>query len=470
MTRSIIGPNAALRYLDAYNAHVTYWREVSPAYLLAYVDKPEHTPFIEQYAASFPDSMVVARIHHDLEGGFHLKPTGPGDNRHYISSPEEYHGAYGFLGRISNVILNIMNEPSGYEDDAIIDRLVAWMLEYIPLAVASKTKSVLFNWGDRQPRMFGGMMDARFGGILKLAAFYPELFYIGFHLYGPDDITEHLESYVQLCKTLEIKPLRVIGTEFGFDKTNGNASGYKSRGYSGGAFAAWQISQVQHDLSPYIKSGVLVGLNIFQEGNSGGWDSFDYENDEAFKKEIKRAALAGELEPMTTNTTTPSYQPPAFTAGEKYTLQVSDNASTNVRTSPIVSIDNKVATLTNHSIITVLEVKAVNIDYWARIKTAAGTEGWISLRGGIVGFVPYLEPPVIVDPPPVVVPPAPFLEVSSETAARLASNARALAGACLSKATAHKQAAETEIVMAAEFMKEASVWDDIASQTATKAA
>ena len=408
MTQSIIGPNAALRYLKAYHAHVDYWHEVNPAYLLAYVDKAEHIPYIQDYAASFSNSMVVARIHHDIDGGFHTKPTGPNDNRHYVSSPEEYHNAYGFLGRIPNVILNIMNEPDGYADDATIDRLIAWMLDYIPLAVASKTKSVLFNWGDRQPRIFGGMMDARFGGILKLAAIYPELFYIGMHTYGPDDITEHLESYVQLCKSLNIKPLRVIATEFGFDKTNGNASGYRSRGYSGGAYAAWQISQVQHDLSPYIKSGVLVGLNVFQEGNSGGWDSFDIENDKAYKDEIKRASLAGELEPLPTKPppplNKPEYMPAPFSVGHKYILQSEGGARTNVRRSPQVAADNVITAIDDKTVVTLYEETIVGVDYWRRLSTDTIADGWISLRGGAVAFTPYLgevtpPPPVVVTPP-----------------------------------------------------------------------
>jgi len=357
--QSIIGPNSALRYLKSYNAHADYWHEVNPAYLLAYVDKKEHTSYIQDYAASFPDSMVVARIHHALDGGFHLKPTGPNDNRHYVASPEDYIKDYGFLGHISNVILNVFNEPDGFADDATIDRLISWFLEYIPLAVNSKTKSLLFNWGDRQPRIFGDMMDARYGGILKLAALYPELFYMGMHLYGPDDITQHLESYVKLCETLEIKPLRVIASEFGFDKTNGAASGYKSRGVGGGEYAAWQISQVQHDLSPYIKSGVLVGLNVFQEGNSGGWAAFDYENDDAYKKELKRAAQAGELDMLARD----------IQFGKLYRLNAPGKIVT-AYVAPSIG-DRRLGTIPDNAIVEVVDRLMVDGETWLKVKYRA---------------------------------------------------------------------------------------------------
>lgn len=306
---SIIGSNVALRYLKAYDAHVNYWQAVNPAYQLAFVDKADHAPYIQEYAAALNNSMIVARIHHDIDGGFHTKPSGPNDTRYYVSAPAEYHEAYGWLGRIDNVILNVMNEPAGDSDNDTINRLVHWMVGYIGVAAREKTKSVLFNWGDRNPRIIDGLMDGRFDIVLQLMAAHPELFYFGMHLYGPDEITSHLESYVKRCEKLGITPLRVIVTEFGFDKTDGKQNGYVSRGYSGGMYAAWQISQVQHELAPYIKSGLLVGLNVFQEGNSGGWEAFDIENDQGYKKELKRAALAGELEPVKKPVTKPFITP-----------------------------------------------------------------------------------------------------------------------------------------------------------------
>lgn len=393
MTKSIIGPNAAIRYLKAYNAHLDYWHQVNPAYLLGYVDNKDHAKYIQEYAAAFPDSMVVARIQHPLDGGFHLPPEDKTIG-HYVASPQNYHNDFGWLGRISNVILNVFNEPDGKADDATIARLIDWMREYIPIAVQNKTKSVLFNWGKGQPRIFGGMMDARFGDVLNLASLYPELFYMGMHFYGPEDTTESIRAYVALCDSLHITPLKVIGTEWGNDSRVG-----------GGIEAAWEISQIKHDLSEFVKSGVLVGFCRFQDGNSGGWEGYAIENDTPYKDEIKRAAQAGELEPMATKPLQPNYTPDTFTAGMSYKVQT-PGAYINLHAAPIVT-GNVVGQVDDGSIITVYEEMLVASEYWRRIGFGE-LNGWISMQGGLVKlgpYVPSVTPPVpVVIPPPVILP------------------------------------------------------------------
>lgn len=317
MIQSIIGSNAALRYLKAYDAHISYWHEVNPAYQVAYIDDPLHIPYIREYAAALPRSMIIARIYHKLDGGFHLAPTGAGDTRHYVSSPTEYLGAYGDLGKMSNIILNVMNEPNANGSPDEMLRLVEWFIGYIPLAASIGCKSVLFNWADRNPQIINGMMDSQFDDVLKMMAVHPELFYMGMHFYGPDELTSHLESYVKRCEFLKIKPPKVIGTEFGLDSTGGTERGYKSRANYKDIYAQWQEIQVKPSTNPdnktlydYVKSGVLGGVCTFQEGNSGGFDDFDFENDSAYKTEIKRAALAGEINVPSATIPTP---PPVIT-------------------------------------------------------------------------------------------------------------------------------------------------------------
>lgn len=310
MNKSIIGANVALRYLKNYQAHVDYWHEVNPAYQVAFIDKPEHVPYLLDYAAALPQSMIVARIYHPLDGGFHLAPTGAGDTRHYVSSPSEYHSAYGWLGQKENIILNIFNEPKADDSPENLMRLSSWMLDYIPIAAASKTKSVLFNWADRNPRIIDGMFDPLWDNCLRMMAAHPDLFYMGCHLYGPDEITSHLDSYVKRCQFLGIKPPKVIASEFGLDSTGGIERGYKSRSNYRDIYAQWQETVVKGSLKPYIDSGILAGLCVFQEGNSGGFDDFDFEIDSAYKTEIKRAALAGEISvPAITPSPVPSPAP-----------------------------------------------------------------------------------------------------------------------------------------------------------------
>lgn len=422
--KSIIGPNAALRYLKAYQAHVDYWKEVNPVTALAYVDKPEHAVYIEQYAETFPDALIVARIKHDLDGGFHLKPAPP-DDRYYVSSPGDYHRAYGYLGRKKNIVLNVMNEPNGFASEDEIVRLERWMIEYIALAAREKTKSVLFNWADRNPQIIAGMFDPRFDDVLKLMAQYPDIFYMGMHFYGPDEIVSHIESYVTRCERLGIVPLKVIGTEFGLDKHDGSAAnGYKAWGWGGLKYATWQCDQVKYALQPYIKRGVLIGLHVFQEGNSGGWEAFDIENDQAYKAEIKRASQAGELEPMVLPTT-PTYQPVNFTPGSKYTLQSEGGARSVLRAAPVVAGGNNVGNnLDDKTEVLLYEVSRVGIDYWYKVEVVADKrQGWLSGRGGSLTFTPVpvvQPPPVVVDPPPVVVQPPPYPDIDATYAREMA--------------------------------------------------
>lgn len=391
--QSIIGSNAALRYLKAYQAHIDYWHEVNPAYQVAYVDKPEHVPYIREYAAALPNTMIVARIYHPLDGGFHLAPTGAGDTRHYVSSPAEYLGAYGDLGKMSNIILNVFNEPNsqGAPDEML--RLVEWFVDYIPLAASIGCKSVLFNWADRNPQIINGMMDSQFDDVLKMMAVHPELFYMGMHYYGPDEITSHLDSYVKRCEFLKIKPPKVIGTEFGLDSTGGAERGYKSRANYKDIYAQWQETVVKGSLKPYIDSGVLAGLCVFQEGNSGGFDDFDFENDSGYKAEIKRAALAGEINvpsaipPTPPPVVTPPYTPDPFTSGMRYQVTVPADFI-NVRAAPSI-IAAKLGEVPNKAVVTVFEETLVSGEYWRRI--SFGTiSGWVSLQKGAVKFAPYL--------------------------------------------------------------------------------
>lgn len=420
--KSIIGPNAALRYIKAYQAHVDYWKEVNPTTALAYVDKPEHAVYIEQYAETFPDALIVARIKHDLDGGFHLKPAPPDEN-YYVSSPGNYHRKYGYLGRKKNIWLHVMNEPNGFGDDAEIDRLVRWMLEYIPLAIQEKTKSVLFNWGDRNPRIVAGLMDGRFDGVLQLMAEHPDKFIMGMHFYGPDEIVSHLESYVKRCERLGIVPPRVIGTEFSFDKHDGSVyNGYKSwPDWTSYKYALWEIEQVEGPLAPYIKRGVLIGLHRFQEGNSGGWDNFDYENDKVLKDETKRAAQAGELQPMVLPQTTaprPTVPAPA-NKGTATDITVEGSSSWNLRTTPETN-GAKVGLIvpgeTLKLYMTTTQPNGGHNWYFVERANAPAAE---SVSGWIAYVLPVVQPPpVVVDPPPVGLPPA-FLEVSAEYAMKM---------------------------------------------------
>lgn len=409
MAKSIIGSNAALRYLKAYDKHITYWEEVNPAYQLAFVDKPEHVPYIREYAAALPNTMIVARIHHKLDGGLHLAPTGTNpdgtpDTRHSVSSPSEYLAAYGDLGMMDNIILNVMNEPNANGTPDEMMRLVTWFVDYIPLAASLKCKSVLFNWADKNPRIVDGMFDPQFDNVLRLMAAHPDLFFMGMHFYGPDAIHETLDAYVARCTFLGIKPSIVLGTEFGIDSIGGTNRGYKTWPNYKDIYGQWMGVQVKPPANPtfptlsrHIASGVLGGLMIFQEGNSGGQDDFDFENNKGVKDEIKRAALAGEISvpdvpppsppPLPPPLLPPPYKPEPIIVGARYQVTTPLD-HINIHLTPAVD-GVAVGQLPNQSVITALEETLVGGDYWRKVTFGALT-GWISMQKGAVKFAPYL--------------------------------------------------------------------------------
>lgn len=295
---SVLGFNSQIRYLKDYADFVAYNQRIAPAYNLAYVDNAAHLPYAKTYADSQSGKTVV-RLWHSLDGAFFQKPTGVGDNRYYIAAPQDYLDQYGEYGT-GKMILSILNEPNGYADISDTVRRITWLSELLTMAARRKLQLCIYNWGDKHPKLVNGEWDSADDDILRIMAEYPDLFYMGLHLYGDDEITSHLEGYVRRCKSLNISPNRVIVSEFGIDSTGGAENGYKSRNWTGKQYADWQLAQIKGSLKPYIDSGVLVGLCTFCAGNSGGWQAFDIEQDTEYRATIEAAAKTGELAPVTT--------------------------------------------------------------------------------------------------------------------------------------------------------------------------
>lgn len=418
MTQSVIGSSAALRYLKNYKTHVDYWHEVNPAFQVAYVDKPEHVPYILEYAAALPKTMIVARIWHPLDGGFHLAPTGKNpdgtpDTRRMVSTPFEYLQAYGDLGKVENIILNVMNEPNANGSPDEMMRLVNWFIDYIPMAASIGCKSVLYNWADRNPKIINGLMDGQFNNSLRLMAAHPELFFMGMHFYGPDEIVSHLDSYAARCQDLKIIPPVVIGTEFGIDSIGDGSPqrGYKTWANYKDIYGGWLVTQVKppedatkSSLWKHIKNGTLGGLCVFGEAHPG-FPDFDFEETEenGAKNIIKKAALAGEI-PSYYEVVKPSPPPipspppppalPPFTPGERYQITTPQDY-VNIRMEASLN-GAKVGDVPNKSIVTLFEEKLIGGDYWRKLAFGNLT-GWVSMQKGAVQFAPYLPSPSMVN-------------------------------------------------------------------------
>lgn len=407
---SIIGYNAHIRYMQNYEQFVATSQRIAPAYNLAYVDSAPHLSYAKLFADSQAGQTVI-RLWHSLDGAFFQKPTAPGDTRYYIVSPQDYLDAYGAYAT-GKMILNVLNEPNGFAETSDTMRRVTWMSELLTIAARRKLQLVVYNWGDRHPEMIGDQWSGADDDILKIMANYPDLFYMGMHLYGPDDIADHLAGYVKRCETLKIVPNRVIVTEYGLDSTGGAENGYKSRKWTGKQYADWQIGQVKGALKPFIDSGVLVGLCTYCVGNSGGWANFDVETDSEYFTTIEAAVKAGELAPLTTkpvDITKPEYTPAPVEVGKRYAMRSPAGYRRILHRAPMLGSES-VASIPDGSIVMVLEEKAVKADWWRKVSyTDKGVtlQGWISMDGGLVKFQSLTTEFTPVTPPPAINTPEP---------------------------------------------------------------
>jgi len=404
--------NIQCQYVADWGKTLDFLRKLDPVAVVACIDSMNAKNRVFELQQALPNTRVIGRFVFGNDGGMHLKPLAAGDNREYVVSPTDALNAWGELGKDGRT-LYLLNEPQAngaLQDD--ISRLVRWMLEALNIATERGISLCIANFGVGHPALMGnGEYDARFDDVLNMLSKRRDTHSLGMHVYQPADTFTRLDGLIKRCKSLGITPPRVHITEAGFDAASGGdaLNGYKSRGYSGSQFAAFQIDKLKNVYSAYIVDDVLQSVATFCWGNDASWKAFNVENDTDWQSTILTAKDAGNLtftKKSTAPLTQPDYEPIAFTVGNKYTLQSADNARTKVRTAPIVSTDNQIGLLDDKTIVKLYEVQQLGIDYWYRLSTDTIQSGWISGRGGMIGFIPYLEQsPVIVLPTPPANPP-----------------------------------------------------------------
>lgn len=299
MTPSILGLNFSIDHTADVAKRDTFHNALAPAYSVAMIDAAKDKSRIRKVELDYPDTTIIGRIWHRTQGGFHLKPTGKGDeDKEFVASPEDVADEMGDLGIANKSWAYVLNEPMGKSEDTsgdeIQDRLFRWNARWMDKSIIQKRRSVMFNWGDREPQIINGMWHERQWGLLKRMAIYPNLFMIGMHFYGPDDVRPHLDAYLKTCEKIGIDPLRVLGTEFGVDTDAGSATnGYRSRGWTGEQFGQWIEKTITTELAPYIKSGVLAGLQLFTWSKHPDWSAFDVTDDLGLQDYLKDAKKRG---------------------------------------------------------------------------------------------------------------------------------------------------------------------------------
>lgn len=422
--QSLFGSNVDLPYVRDYGRFLEYHHALDPAVMTLIVDKPDRSEIdkLKASARDFPNATIIARVWHEIDGGFHLPPEAEGDTRPEVASAEGYVDAFSELGK-GNMILSVLNEPTAFDSLNNQVTLVNWCVRAIKRADETQTQICLPNWGDRNPfvkdgqwspdtrkEKFAGAPDDLYDPILLAIADakHPELFSIGLHLYAPDTYIATLAGLVGRCATLGIRCPSVYITEFGLDT---EFEGDKLDGYFGrmasDVYARWHAEQIDEDgpLRPYVEAGIVKGVTTFGYGHTSRWIRYDVEPDRVFQETMLALKREGKLS-ISTQTLPQSVAKPADAGiGRKVICR----KFRNIRSGPSTRYHDDGdlpagATCTVYDQRPYPEKLADNsIVNWWWMESDQGN-GWIQSTGWRYDAIPA-PAPAPVDVPPVIVPP-----------------------------------------------------------------
>jgi len=406
--------NCLPQYSADYGKLTVFLRSLDPSAIVISIDSMNAANRVYELQQTLPKAQVIARYVFPQDGGMHTKPQAANDTRKYVVSPLDAINAWGNLGK-GGRMLYLANEPQAngaLQDD--IARLSAWTLEAINLANERNISLCVLNFGVGHPALMGsGEYDARFDDVLTALSKNRERHALGMHVYQPADTFTRLDGLIKRCKTLGITPPRVHITEAGFDAGSGGdaLNGYRSRGFSGQQFAAFMVDKLKNVYAPYIADDVLQSVAVFCWGGEHSWKNFNVESDTDWQTTILEAANKGLLT-VPTKPLHPAYTIPAAVAGGRYVVSFLSDFI-NVRPAPIVTGTAPLTTLESSNVVTFLERMEQGEQFWDKVRTDNGIEGWISRQDGKVLYTALATstpPPVIPlpapapEPPPVVIP------------------------------------------------------------------
>jgi uncharacterized protein YraI len=283
MTRSVVGGNIEVALLQNKAPVKQLYKDMQSAAHTFVVHSPNDLSVIHDWRRELAPDYAVARVYlkDRNEGQMHMPPLSPADvaaNKRWIVSPEDFLNVFGEFGR-NGLILNVHNEPAPPNNDGERwqeDRLIEWALKYLdliaPLATTpKKTASVLFNFGFHQPSKGRWKF---YHEALRRANELPDV-YIGLHLYVhptlPYEDGDTLKELDEYCRANGFNNIKVIVTEWGFDKGGGKGDGYQSPlyGFKDSRDAVRRLyTSFQAYLKPYVASGRVVGVCYFGHGHA----------------------------------------------------------------------------------------------------------------------------------------------------------------------------------------------------------
>ena len=281
--QSVIGMNAHLSYIKDWGQFHARMQALNPALVVAYIDNLNDAHLITRLQAIIPNTLVVTRLYHPQDGGFHLPRT---DGAEWVAAPADTINWLSVLAGNGRV-LSLLNEPGTTADVA---RLSKWINETLKIAAARGIVCCVGNFSTGTPPIIGSQWDMSFDDILRAVADTPH--YLGLHEYLPGETYRvgRLAMALKRAATIGVKLPKLLITEYGVDTDGGKESGYHTRDWTGDYYATTLCDVARRNYLPLANAKVLYGAAVFSYGNSGGWEAFDVENDKAFWDTLLRNA------------------------------------------------------------------------------------------------------------------------------------------------------------------------------------
>jgi hypothetical protein len=357
--------NAHLGYANTSNLLRDIQR-IRPAVVLAYLDKRDNAWILDEIEKVNPQGRLVVRMFHQDDYRFHLD----GIDRGYVKSPQSFINEFSWAQGPRRWV-QVMNEPSGYENKAKLNAWFTEVMELCPYPLA------VFNFATGHPADSNGRWVNDFDGSIRTLNKYRKKHLACLHEYGPGTAYRigRYRQFHNRCKDLGISPLPVFINEWGVDAAyDGDPlNGYKSRGWDSRVYYEQLLYWYNNFYLPEVKAGLVYGMSIFSYGNSGGWQNFDIEGTSV----IDYIANEGpkDLIKMNTAPEYPSLLPVDSPSWKRVKISL-PYGPVNYRSVPSVVGNVPIGTL---KVATVLDYADLYQDLaWVQVKFMDGTRGWMS--------------------------------------------------------------------------------------------
>lgn len=273
--QSLIGFNAHLPYIRDWALFINRMQALNPALMVAYIDNMNDAPLVTRLQAIIPDTLIVARLYHPQDGAFHLKRA---DGAEWVASPVDTINWLQDLGN-GGQFISLLNEPGTGENTL---RLTTWLRDCMAIASGRGKRLAVANFSTGTPAIENGQWVEAFDALLRSISGTEHALCVHEYLPGEPYRVGRLLTALKRCEKLNIAPPQIFVTEFGVDTEGGIFSGYRSRGWAGDVYAGALCEVARRVYLPLAQSGVFGGAAVFSYGNSGGWEAFDVEGDQAF--------------------------------------------------------------------------------------------------------------------------------------------------------------------------------------------